>query len=445
MAKVLPFKGLRYNLEKAGPMDTLVAPPYDVVDKDTRDKIVSQNPYNIFSLELPDPNDNPGTGTPNKYEYAKQLLKKWLEEQIFLMEETPSIYPYHTEFTVNNTKFCRKGFIALINIEEWEKSIILPHEQTFNKVTKDRLKLLEATKAQFSQIFLFYRGNEEAKRLLSAGNSEELCSVDDAQGNIHRFFRLSDEEQLRAISKAFADSALYIADGHHRYTTALEYKNLMREKYGDDPTMPYNYCMAYLVDATDPGLVVLPTHRILTMQPTANPEDVIESASRLFTVEEVQGASGMTAEKMSAILQEKLSSRPSDSGIGVLFGNRKNPQIWWLKEDIREKLLGHLPPQISRLDVVMLEEVVMKELLSVDLHQMETDMSLRYTADGVDAIKGLQAGEMLFFMRPTPVSQVLDVADAGLTMPHKSTYFYPKILTGLVINSLDRNNPVSVL
>jgi uncharacterized protein (DUF1015 family) len=418
MAAVLPFRGIRYDLNRAGAIDTLIAPPYDVVTKKERDRLVAQNPCNIFALELPDYNGD-------KYVRAAGLFNQWLKDGVLKKEDASAIYPYEIEFSLRGRIFSRRGMVALIRIEDWESRIIRPHEKTFDRVIEDRYRLLEATKAQFSQIFAIYRRREAASSALAFGKAgpEPLFDVRDHAGNNHRLWRLTDKDAIRDIHDALFDQPLYIADGHHRYTTALKYKKDMDAILGVDPSRPSNYLMAYLVDAEDPGLVVLPTHRIVTLN--AEGFDRLNELSGAFEIEKIGNDRGLCAGFEAALAQ-----RPDIPGFGVALDNGRRAEIWRLKG------WSGYPPPIGMLDVAVLEDIVLK-VLPCEV--------IAYSSDGEEAIKGLRHDQALFFLRPTPVAKVLDIADQGFTMPHKSTFFYPKILTGLVLNSVDEVCPVEML
>ncbi len=439
MATILPFRGIRYDVQKAGELRELLAPPYDVVSPSQRDELLAKSRYNIFALELPKALD-----APEPYVHVRQLLESWLKEGVLVKDHRPAIYPYDITFRVNGSEYCRKGFIALVHLEEWDARVVRPHEQTFDQVTEDRLKLLTATHAQFSQVFMLYKGGSEAREVLGNAPKAELYSVTDPAGNRHQLFQITDQDSLKALYEALRQTTLYIADGHHRYTTALNFRRQMVELHGDDPSKGYNYLMTYLVDVEDPGLVVLPTHRVVQLPAQKDLVQLEKAARDFFDIETLHQPTGGKAEVDAAELAERLrkalDSTPERQGIGVVCDRTREAQIWWAKEGGAsqvQKVLGKLPKVIAQLDVVLLRRVVINGLLELDPDNPEQGKTIRYEADAVKAIEDLKHGEILFYLRSTPVRQVVDVADAGLTMPHKSTFFYPKILTGLVLNSVD--------
>ena len=444
MAIVLPFRGIRYNADQAGDMVQLVAPPYDVVDDEKRDGLVLRNHYNIFSLELSKP-DFSGTHKVDKYTCAKKKFEGWLSKKILEQKDEPAIYPYDISFSTLGKNSCRKGFVALIRVEDWESRIVRPHERTFDSITEDRFHLLQATEAQFSQVFILYRHSPDTARVLAKSERKELYTVKDEAGNTHRLWKITDVDRLKSLHECLLETVLYIADGHHRYTTAIKYRNEMQKVYGKDPSKPYNYLMVYLVDSEDPGLVVFPVHRVVTLQEALDLELIESTASQVFDVEQISHTKDLEPEQLCANLIQCLDEKPQRRGIGVVFGKRKTAQIWWRKATDPNRLLSHLHPALSELDVMLLEEAVIKGVFKINPQSLDAGKTIKFTIDAPSALKALDENDVLFILRPTPVNQVLDVADAGLILPHKSTYFTPKILTGLVINSVDKNKSVRTI
>ncbi len=426
MAEISPLEGIIYNEKKAGDISQLVAPPYDVVSALERDGLIKNNPFNIFTLELPQ--DDPEKGENSRFAKAAETYNDWLNNEILVREPKQAIYPYEITFELNGHKISRKGMIAKVKVEDWADRVILPHEKTFNKVTEERLNLFRSTQAQFSQIFLIHKQNRTVKDVLEAAISDDnpLISVTDSFGNLHRIWRLDDPEKLAAITRSFEGERLYIADGHHRYTTAISYRKEM-EALHNGQKGPYSYVASYLVDATDPGLVVLPTHRILSI---SNPKIfayVLKCTDDDFEKERL----GQITDNTLELLEKKLKERADIQGFGFINGETMEAELWFLKNrDILKKTLG-MSECLAQLDVVCLEELVIKQFKG-----LQGDIAVSYNAFGDAAIKKLSPDQVMFFLRPTPVKQVLDVADYGFTMPHKATFFYPKILTGLVINPL---------
>ena len=432
MTEIKPFRGLHYDPEKAGPMETLVAPPYDVVDQAERDLLVNNNPHNIFTVELPDASRC--RGETDRYRCANTIFSSWIDSGVMVRDGEPAFYIYDIDFESGNGTYCRRGFIGLVRLADWHERKILPHEKTFDKVTEDRLNLVTATQTQFSPIFMLYRHSDRVAQLLASAETQVMPPVKDAFGNTHRMSAVMSPDITRAIEQALADSPLYIADGHHRYTTALRYRDAMlRQCTCQNPdSQPFNYIMTYLVDAEDPGLIVLPTHRIVRPEGITDWTELRNRAQDLFEITRIEQSPANT-EAVCRAIEKQLSLNPDHLTIGVIADSCA--EVWTLKKDKEAAAFSpNIQEPLKKLDVVLLDDVILRNLLGFDSEAEERNV--KFSADPVDAIRNLGQDEMLFFMRPTPVHQVLDIADQGLTMPHKSTFFYPKILTGMVVNSL---------
>ena len=436
MACIRPLRGIHYNTNLFPRLEEVTAPPYDVVDESERDALVKKNPYNILSLELPSIRECKEP-VADKYQCASLKFEKWLREKVLLRDEKPALYPYDIEYENAGERKVRRGFICLVRADDWEERTVLPHERTFQKVTQDRFLLRSATRAQFSQIFMIYRHNERVSQLVANGHRERLFQVRDAKGALHTLWRLNDREPLKGLEEAFDSMQLYIADGHHRYTTAIRYRKEMEARFGLGPKAPYNFTMAYLVDAKDPGLVVLPTHRLLNLPKEMDEEQARKNLSRYFDMNPIDLSSSNGVSEQADTFRD-VTATTCAQGISVMFGTGKEAYVLCPKAEARQQLLdsvGHR--ELAELDVVVLEELVFKRALGIEPEGLEAGRDIFFIADSQEALKALKPNQVLFFMHPTRVEQVLDVADAGLSMPHKSTFFYPKILTGMVLNKED--------
>lgn len=419
----------------------LVAPPYDVVKKSERDALVAADSFNIFSLELPDASQCGNNHGIDKYNCSKQLLDSWKAEKILEFDENPSFYPYEIEFALpsdtTGTRLVRRGIIVTLRTEEWSDRIVLPHEKTFDKVTDDRLKLLSATETQFSPIFMLYRPNVDASRIYDSFSRDRLFSTKDSAGNIHTLWKVDKKDELDAFSEALKDKPLYIADGHHRYTTSLRYRKEMEKINGPESVEKYGYIMAYLADVEDSGMVVLSTHRILS-KGVADLEVAMPLVKKYFDILPVE-TGDQTPTSIATFMKKSLEDKGGRQAIGCIYNKGRNAEVWLVRDEGIKMLSGdNARDELSSLDVVVLNDIVFKQL-GVDSHNLEAGKDIRYEADAEKAIASLQDEEIMFFMRPTPASKVLDVSDAGLVMPHKSTFFYPKILSGLVLNAMDNS------
>ncbi len=425
MAEIKAFRGLRFDQEKAGEIERLVCPPYDIISEQQRQAYLTENENNIIRLELPK-GDEP-------YKTAGKTLKDWLEKGVLKRDSKPAVYIYEEEFTVDGVTRSFKGCIVRVKLEEFSKGIVLPHEETLSKAKEDRFNLMKATNCNFSQIYSLYMDSEH--EITAKLDKLSMCKPEneltDGEGVIHRLWIVTDEAEISAISSAFADKKLYIADGHHRYETALNYRNYCRENgIGDGAE---DYVMMMLVDMEHPGLLVLPTHRIVRGLKGFDSAKAMEKCAEFFDIENISD----TAE-MSVCLGEKYNSGKKsfayyDGGNGFKLLTLKDEQAV-------EKLLPDKSAAYCGLDVSVLHTLVLERIFGIDSDNMARQINLTYVKKADDALNAVDEGnaQCAFILNPTKVTQIRDVASAGEKMPQKSTYFYPKLITGLVMNQIDK-------
>ncbi len=421
MAEIRPFRALRFNTEKAGEIGQLVCPPYDIISDEQRKGYLAKNPCNIIRLELPK-GENP-------YQTAGDTLKQWMEQGILRQDEQESIYIYEEEFTVNglHTKF--KGCIVRVRLEEFSKGIVLPHEETLSKAKEDRFNLMKATNCNFSQIYSLYMDPEHeiTNRLDALSDAAPENELTDSDGVTHRLWIVSDQSEIAAICKAFADKKLYIADGHHRYETALNYRNYCREnKIGSGEE---DYVMMMLVDMEHPGLVVLPTHRLVRDLPQFDKENLLTACREYFDVTEEEDINSAEA---------KLKTLYDDGKKAFAFycGGSGYTLLVLRDTDALARLLPDKSAAFQGLDVTVLHTLVLEKIFGIDADNMAKQINLTYVKQFEDAVAAVEKGDAqcAFILNPTKVTEIRDVAAAGEKMPQKSTYFYPKLITGLVMN-----------
>lgn len=445
MARIAPLRGLRYNLAKISDMEEVVSPPYDVIDQHSHNALLKKNPYNMIQLDLTKSVDAAGVQSDERYQQARQTFERWQQEQVLVRDSEPALYLYHTEYRIPSGKqFVRKGLLSLVGLAEFSEGVVKPHEKTFRGVTTDRLRLLDACQAQFSPIFSLYADPAgRIIRLLEAMKpAESLYSVNDQDGCRHTLWAITDVATLAEIKRQFADKALYIADGHHRYTTALQLRELMREKGAVSDDSPYNYTMMYLCGMEDEGLSVLPTHRLVRIPGPATAEFLAEAMQNSFEVEEIGGG---TREFLVAEVLARMDENDHGTMFGLYHPGVDRCFLLTLKPGVMaKKCSANHPQSLQELDVVVLSELVLDSILGLSHQRCEDESLIHYYPDPDEALdaavkESLDARHgtpVLFLMNPTLVSQVQRVADEGLVMPHKSTYFYPKVLTGLLLNPL---------
>jgi len=455
MAIIAPFCALRFNPEKLAHMEDVITPPYDVIDEKGQAAFQARSPYNMIYLDI---SKSPGKGdvSDERYKSARDYFEKWQEEDILIRDDEPAFYLYHIDYKLpSGLRFTRKGFISLVKLSEFSEEIVKPHEQTFDTVTADRLRLMDACQAQFSQIFSLYSDPEmQIMAALEAGCSEKpIYEVRDADGGIHSIWPVTDKNIMARVQELFKDNSVYIADGHHRYKTSLQYSQLIKDRQGELPAQsPYNYTMMYLCPMEDPGLKVLPTHRLVTLPNDVLPglpcmDELAGMLSDYFHLEEITGGSReiFLGEVLARMEEEILLKQDKSTMFGLYHAGEDRCFLLTLKKRASEiEALAHRPTALQDLDVVVLSDLVVENVLGLKYERIEHDNLVRYFADPDEAldvaVKECVDCEnslgLLFLMNNTKVSQVKRVADEQLIMPHKATYFYPKLLTGLLLNKL---------
>jgi uncharacterized protein (DUF1015 family) len=405
MAKIIPFKGIYYNPEKVIG-DDVIAPPYDVITPEQKELLYEKSPYNIiridFGKEMPGDDEK-----ENKYVRAKRFLEQWLQQKILIRDEKESVYAYESEYFVYGVKKSFRGIIALVKLEELGRGIY-PHEATHSKPKTDRLNLMRACKANISPIYSLYKSEERiTSKIISDIKKDPLISAHDFDGAVHRIYRISDDLAINSILKELSDKPIFIADGHHRYEVALEYKREMGEG-------PWSYVMMFLANMLDEGITILPTHRMIK---GIKKEEVLSRLENDFDIE----SCGIDCDIRKRLFLEGKNT------FGLYLGNNEKWYILRYKgTDLRD-----VDIPLRNLDVVILHELIIKRDLGI------TDVA--YEMDIERSLKMVRKGDFdgVFFLNPTQIEDVENVALAGLRMPPKSTYFYPKLLTGLVINKFN--------
>ncbi len=421
MAGVEPFKALHYDLSKVGSLGDVAAPPYDVIDDAMRAELSSRSDHNIVELDLP---RDPGGG--DSYEHAAKLLADWKADGALVDDGEPAIWALTQDYTspTGETK-TRRGFLARVKLAEYGEGV-RPHERTQPGPKEDRLRLTRATGHNMSPIFSLHPGDvwQHIEPAIEGGPWGETTDPD---GTIHKVWRVGDPAVHEAIASELSDGELLIADGHHRYETALTYA---REVGGDlSADEPHNYVLMALVSLEDPGLTVFATHRMLKGLSKEQQEAIRDAALQSFELIEVP--------------EDELVPDPEEPPVsfGYMDSHHMKPFRLRLNDAGAAKLdeiLDGRSDAYRRLDAAALEELFLKEAVGLSADDIAAKKGLGYTPSTEQALAKLTAGEYdaTFFLRPTPVDQVRAVAGAGETMPPKSTYFFPKLLTGIVMNPL---------
>jgi uncharacterized protein (DUF1015 family) len=402
MAKIIPFRGILYNPAKVSG-DDVIAPPYDIITPEYREVLYQKSPYNIvridFGKELPG-----DAGSTNKYNRARDSFEQWLKEGILVRDERPAFYAYEIDYSLYGENKTLRGIMAMVKIEELGKGIY-PHEATHSKPKADRLNLMRSCLANISPIYSLYNSPEKITSMILDGIREApYISAHDAAGAVHKLYRISEESKIDSIMKDLSDKAVFIADGHHRYEVAMEFKREMGEG-------PWEYVLMFLANISEAGIAILPTHRMVK---GIKREDVLGRLEPDFAIQ----TCGLECD-----IVERLSHEGKNT-FGLYLGSNER---WYILK-YKGTDLEDVPSVLRSLDVVVLHELIIKKDLGI------TDVA--YEMDIAESIKRVRKGDFdaVFFLNPTGVDDVERVALSGLRMPPKSTYFYPKLLTGMVIN-----------
>lgn len=438
MARIVPFKGILYNKEKIDEFAQVVAPPYDVISEAKQQELHDRHENNVVRLILGKIYDD-DTEKQNRHTRAAESFNRWLESGVLAQDDTPALYLNAVSFLVEGQTVTRYGLISQVMLETFDKKIILPHEQTFSKVKSERLNLMKICKANFSQIFSIYSdqvGVLDALKQAVDGTEPVMDLVDDADER-HRLWKITDPSVIDEVVQKMADKKLFIADGHHRYETALNYREYLRET---DPAFseehPANAIMMYLTSMEDPGLIIFPTHRLLNRVDPQALDALLEKAESYFDVRTIALAEDMDASMDS--LRKAMATDSDQVRLGVMIKNKPAVHVFSLKDGVMDDLFPDIPASLRKLDVTVLTHLVLIRLLGLSQAELDEEKLITYSESDRHAVASMLEGqsEAAFILNPTKMTQVQDIAESGQTMPRKTTYFYPKALTGLVINTL---------
>ena len=442
MAEIIPFRGVLYNVRKVDNMTNVVAPPFDIISDQEQLEYHENHPHNIIRLTLGKTHEN-DTNTNNRYTRAAKCFNKWLSNHIMERDKTPAFYLTAMEFPFENRMVTRYGLIALVGLEPFEKGVVLPHEKTFPNVKSERLELMKTCHANFSPIFSLYSDNENLvlDKLKNATFNKTADNIfTDNNGQKHFLWRITDKAVHQYVSEALKDKIIYIADGHHRYETALNYRDWLSAQHpnfnGDHPA---NYVMMYLCSMEDPGLIILPAHRMLNEVSAAARGSLIKKAKAYFDIITIPYKDGQREEARAQFISI-LTSNNSKNCIGVFMKDRRELYLLTLKQGVMDQMFtDELPEVIRNIDVTVLSRLIFMEILGFDQSRHDNEKLIAYSSITKDAIDAVDAGrhDIAFILNPTKIQQVRNIAEAGLIMPRKATYFFPKVITGQALNKLD--------
>jgi uncharacterized protein (DUF1015 family) len=440
MAEIAPLTPLRYDLTRlaaAGGLASVVAPPYDVIDAAQRAELAARHPHNIVKLILPE-----GEGD-TKYAHARDLYDAWRAEGILTRDEEPAFYRYDQTFTPpgGGRARTRRGFLGLVKLVGLDKGIVLPHERTLSGPKEDRLKLVRATRTNLSPGFMLYR---DPSRALDAplATATPLAELETPDGVKHALAKINGKDAIFAIVEGVAKSSLLIADGHHRYETALRYSQEAGSSALARPE--HAYFMVFFANGDDPDLVVFPTHRHVHSLARFDFPEAQKGAAALFDVTPLPP--GASAEVYTDALAKSGAERPSL----VICAGDGRASLLALKKDADlagHSILGKRVPALRTTDVALLHMGILEPVLGITPEAQAAKTNIWYPQDAAAALGDLRSGkgQTLFLMNGTPVAQVRAVAEAGEVMPQKSTFFYPKVLTGLTVHTLESERSIAAV
>jgi uncharacterized protein (DUF1015 family) len=416
MTEVRPLEALHYDLNAVGSLEAVTAPPYDVIDAAQRRELLTRSPFNVVEIDLP---EAPGGADP--YEHAGETLEAWTLQGILAADRESAIWPLTQEFNGPDGRgLTRRGFLCRVRLAPYGPGAVRPHERTQPGPKEDRLRLTRATRHNLSPIFALHPGDAWSQ-IEPALGERPWGEATDGNGTVNRVWRLPDPGLHEAVAAELADRELLIADGHHRYETALAYA---REIGGEGP---HRFTLMCLVSIDDPGLAVFPTHRLLHGLERPQQEILANVLREHFEIDEVS---------------DEAIDPAGEPGTGVFgyidahFG--RGFRLRLRDENALAEALPDKPETYRRLDAVILEELVLKRGLGMNADDIAAKRGIDYLSDAAATVAAIEAGDRdcAFLLRPMPIEQVREVAAAGETMPPKSTYFFPKLLTGIVFNPL---------
>lgn len=419
MVEIIPFKGILYNPHKVD-ISSVMSPPYDIVTPEFKEILYNRSPYNIIRIDFG--KDNEGDNEKeNRYTRASRWLNDWLKQESLIQDTEPSLYCYEISYQVNDEEKNLRGFFGAVRIEELSSGKIHPHEMTYSKPKTDRLNILRFCKANISPIFSLY---SSPKRITSSileniSKRDALIEAKDGDGFIHRLWRINDKASVEAIRKELSDQDIFIADGHHRYETAIEFRNEMNKrgllKTGSES---FNYAMMFFANIEDDGLTVFPTHRLAKIKKGG---EIMKLLSKYFDITTINF--NPSTEKQ--VMQEMFKAMKDCKNSFGMFSEKETAFYILKLKDHDIKIDSH--PVLKNINATILHKLIFERLLNVDKFEYEMDPCL--------VIEKVKKGlfQAAFFLNPTRIHDVKEVAIAGQRMPPKSTYFYPKLLTGMVI------------
>ncbi|UCD84497.1 MAG: DUF1015 domain-containing protein [Deltaproteobacteria bacterium] len=432
MAEIIPFRAVRFSQEKVRDLSLVVAPPYDVISPKQQERFWRQHPNNVIRLIL----NNEG---PDRYSRAAGYFRRWLKEGVLIRDGQPSIYLYQQKYLLTGkTEKITRGFIALAKLEDPDTGQIRATENIFSKPSADRLELLKACRANLGLILSIYYDPEKTVTQLTRNKIRErpLSFLVDHEGIEHKLWQITDSVIIKGVTEMIRDKTVFIGDGHHRYASALAYRDLRRKSGGkqDDNA---DYVMMYFSNINDRGITILPTHRLIHSLNGYKPRGFLEELHKLFKVKEFAFSPQGEGKARKRMLRALAQKKRRENAFGLITRGKSCYYMLQLKEEEKDSLASR--DALQSLDVAVLHNLVLNRLLNIENNNLKVESNIRLTPDPEEAISAVRHGtaQLAFILNPTRVEQATEVARTGGKMPQKSTYFYPKLLSGLVFNKID--------
>jgi uncharacterized protein (DUF1015 family) len=433
MATLIPFKGIRYNPTRIDNLSAVTTPPYDVISEPARRAYQERHPHNIIRLIQGRPEGAAG------HAEAAEYYRDWLETEVLTQDRSPSLYLTEVAFSAEGRRYRRLGLVGAVRLEPFSRGIILPHERTYSGIKSERLSLMRHCHANFSPIFALFSdpaGMVEGLREAAGDRPPDQDFIDEATGHRHRLWRITDPDAHQRVGQEMAAKRIYIADGHHRYETALAYRDWVAARTPDwSPDHPASFMMMSLTALEDGGLVIFPAHRLLrrggeTLRRRLGEGALAETFS--ITTHDIEGTDGGQWERL-------LRADGGRTVFGIVIGSDPVGYRLALRPGVMDRLFADtLPPALRSLDVSVLTQLLLIRELGFDEDALDDEGRIGYRGSADEALASVRSGdwEAACLLNPTRIDQVREVAESGLIMPPKSTYFYPKVITGQVINPL---------
>ena len=428
MSKTKAFKAVVYNPLVIKDFKQVVCPPYDVISPQTQDALSERSLHNFIHILLA--KDSP---LLDKYHRAGEIFRSWLKDKVFIQDQQPAVYFYSQEYVIRGEKKTRLGFISLLRLGDEKSSAVFGHEFTHLAAKEDRFKLVKQVGANLSPIFIIFL---DKKRIIQRvfqrhlGEQKNFIEVTDDEKTTHKLWRLNDPNILKVIESSMDDENMFIADGHHRYEVSCAYRDLMREKLGAQFTgeEDFNYCLAYFTNTDYRGLSILPIHRLLKLDSPLDLNDFMVKVKEYFDIDQLKDRVRFF------FLMEKAGC--TEHLLGV-YKDKKYFLLRLKNVKMLDKLIADKPKEYRALDVAILNYLVFKNILKLDLNNLT---AIKYSPDPYELIDQVDSdsGNIAFFLNPVKIQQIINIAISGNKMPPKSTYFYPKVLSGLVVNKFQK-------